>query len=200
MEELLATARNIDQSKCTGGLCNPPVLFNRNGMEYNKEVVNAIKQIIVANGETIAVAESVTAGHLQAALSVAMEASDFFQGGITCYNLGQKARHLNIEPIYAEKENCIHQQVANTMAIEVSKLFISHYGLGITGYASVVPEKEQEGLYAYFAIAYNQEVVWQKRLTSSKEKPFDVQVDYTNQMLEHLLEYLQENKLKGAGK
>jgi nicotinamide-nucleotide amidase len=162
-------------------------------MSYNEDAINKIKDILAARNETIAVAESVTAGHLQAALSMAMEASQFFQGGITCYNLGQKTRHLNIEPIHAEKENCIHQQVANNMAIEVTKLFVSHYGLGITGYASIVPEKQKEGLYAYIAIAYKQEVVWQTKLTSSKEKPFDVQVDYTNQMLEHLLEYLQKN-------
>jgi nicotinamide-nucleotide amidase len=161
-------------------------------MQYNEEHINSIKQILALQKETIAAAESVTAGHLQAALSLAIEASEYFQGGITCYNLGQKARHLNVEPIHAEKENCIHQQVANRMAIEVSKLFNSQYGLGITGYASIVPEKEQEGLYAFFAIAYQQEVVWQKKLSSSKTNPFDVQVDYTNQMLEHLLKYLQQ--------
>jgi len=161
-------------------------------MYYDEKVINSIKELLTSKSETIAVAESVTAGHLQAALSAAMEASMFFQGGITCYNLGQKTRHLNIEPIHAERENCIHQVVANNMAIEVSRLFISQYGLGITGYASPVPEKEQEGLYAFFSIAYRHEVVWQQRLSSNRKNPFEVQVDYTNQMLSHLLAYLQQ--------
>ena len=55
-------------------------------MLYDEEVINQIKEWLTAHKQTIAVAESVTAGHLQAALSSAVEASKFFQGGITAYN------------------------------------------------------------------------------------------------------------------
>ncbi len=41
-------------------------------MIYREEIINAIKDILVDKEETIAVAESVTAGHLQAAFSVGM--------------------------------------------------------------------------------------------------------------------------------
>lgn len=76
-------------------------------MIYNEDTINAIKDIMVGKEETIAVAESVTAGHLQAAFSVGIEASKFFQGGITAYNLGQKARHLNVDPVLSNKVNCV---------------------------------------------------------------------------------------------
>jgi len=39
------------------------------------------------------------------------------------------------------------------MALEVNKLFLSDIGIGITGYASVVPEAAIHELYAFFAIA-----------------------------------------------
>jgi nicotinamide-nucleotide amidase len=161
-------------------------------MVYNEAIVNSIKEIIARQQQTIAVAESVTSGHLQAALSLAIEASNIYQGGITCYNLGQKTKHLHVDPILAEQTNSVHQRVADQMAIGVSKSFISNYGIGITGYASIVPECEKEGLFAFFSLAYKQETVLQKRLTSAKEKPYEVQLDYTEQVLQNILDYLQQ--------
>ena len=81
-------------------------------MLYDENLVNTIKDILCQRKQTIAVAESVTAGHLQAALSSAVEASHFFQGGITAYNLGQKCRHLQVNPISAEGCNCVSEEVA----------------------------------------------------------------------------------------
>ena len=159
-------------------------------MVYPEEIINNIKDILTDREETIAVAESVTAGNLQAALSIAMEAKKFYQGGITTYNLGQKARHLNVEPIHSESVDCISEKVAHTMAVEVGRLFTSNYGIGITGYASLMPGKNE--LYAYVAVAHEGKVVYTKRLTSAKEKPYEVQVDYTNQVLHLFYAFLQK--------
>ena len=79
---------------------------------YNQSSIEAIRQHLVQTKQTIAVAESVTAGHLQAALSSGEEASHYFQGGITAYNAGQKTRHLNIEPVYAIAVNCVAEKIA----------------------------------------------------------------------------------------
>lgn len=159
-------------------------------MNYDKKLIDEIKDMITERQSTIAAAESVTAGHLQAALSLATEASAYFQGGITCYNLGQKTRHLNIEPIIAQQSNCIHRKIAADMAQEVCKLFLSNFGIGITGYATIIPEIEQEGLFAFVAIAEDGKLIVEKRLTSSKDQSLDVQVDYTLQVLHLLHEYL----------
>jgi len=133
------------------------------------------------------VAESVTAGHLQAALSVAIDASKFFQGGITAYNLGQKARHLHVDPIIAESTNCVDRAVAETMAIEVANLFSANYGLSITGYASKVPESDDD-LYAFFCVVHDGEVLLLDRITAAEKHPHEVQVDYPNRVLKRLYE------------
>jgi PncC family amidohydrolase len=159
-------------------------------MLYNEETLNSIKDILVSKQETIAAAESVTAGNLQAALSVAMDASKYFHGGITTYNLGQKARHLNVEPILAQKVNSVEPRIADTMAIEVSKMFLSNYGVGVTGYAAIVPECEEDGLFAYFSLAHEKKVVLAKRLTSPEKHPYEVQIDYTRQIIELINNYL----------
>ena len=162
-------------------------------MIYNEQVINSIKDILIERNESIAVAESVTAGHLQAALSAAMDASKFFQGGITTYNLGQKARHLHIDPILGENKNCVDRQIAETMAIEVAKMFSSNYGIGITGYASKVPEGEG-GLFAFYCIVHDGHVRKLERLTATEKLPFDVQVDYANQVVQSLLQLLTERE------
>ena len=164
-------------------------------MIYSEEIINAVKDILVNNAETIAVAESVTAGHLQAAFSAGMEASKYFQGGITTYNIGQKARHLHVDPILCNKVNCVAEKIANTMAIEVSRMFLSDYGIGITGYASIVPECEEEGIFAFFSLSYKNQIVLTDRLTSPADQPYEVQVDYTKQVIEKFYEFLiSENK------
>ena len=152
-------------------------------MVYNEYLVNDIKEKLVEREEPLAIAESVTSGNLQAAMSLAIDASNFYQGGITAYNLGQKARHLNVEPIHAEKCNCISAKIAATMALEAAKMFTSDYAIGITGYASIVPENEEEGLFAFVAIVYKNKVIFDKRITSEKQDVCAVQLDYTNQVL-----------------
>jgi nicotinamide-nucleotide amidase len=155
-------------------------------MIYNEGTINSIKDILISSEETIAVAESVTAGHLQAAFSAGIDASKYFQGGITAYNIGQKARHLHIDPILGNKVNCVAAKIADTMAIEVAKMFASDYGIGITGYASIVPECEEEGLFAYFSLSY--------KLTSPEKLPYEVQVDYAKKVIKRVLECLHSKR------
>jgi PncC family amidohydrolase len=163
-------------------------------MIYNEDAVNVIKDILVDREETIAMAESVTAGHLQAAFSAGVAAAKYFQGGITTYNLGQKARHLHIDPILGSKVNCVASKIAHTMAVEVAKMFASDYGIGITGYASIVPECEEEGLFAFFALSYKGEIVLTERLTSEERPPVEVQIEYTQQVINKVLQYLETNR------
>jgi PncC family amidohydrolase len=163
-------------------------------MIYNEEAINAVKDILIEREETIAAAESVTAGHLQAAFSAGVDASKYFQGGITAYNIGQKARHLHIDPILGEKVNCVAAKIADTMAIEVSKMFSSDYGIGITGYASVVPECEKEGLFAYFSLAYRGQIVVADKLYAPEQLPYKVQIEYAKQVINKIRQHLESSK------
>jgi len=158
-------------------------------MLYDEEVVNTIKEILTQRSQTISVAESVTAGHLQAALSSAIEASEFFQGGITVYNLGQKSRHLGIDPINGERCDCVDEQVARTMALNVAKMFTSHYSIAITGYASKMPEKGLNDLYAWYAISFSNEIILCEQITT-KEERVNAQIDYTRLVLRKLVTLL----------
>ena len=155
-------------------------------MNYNRPLIEKIGNKLLTKKQTIAVAESVTAGHLQAALSLAPDASRFFQGGITAYNVGQKYRHLLVEPTHALECNAVSEKVSADMALGVCELFSSDYGAAITGYATLLPEEGVNELYAYIAIAFHGEIVVTEKITSPVKDSLEVQVDYVDQVLEEL--------------
>jgi nicotinamide-nucleotide amidase len=158
-------------------------------MLYDEKLINNIKDMLIKKNHTLSLAESVTSGHLQAAFSLAKDASQFLQGGITAYNGGQKCRHLDIEPIAGLNNDCVTEQVACEMALNVNKLFISNYGIAITGYASKMPEKGINDLHAFFAIAEKNKLLLCKKITAGKEG-LEAQVDYTRQVIKEFANLL----------
>ncbi len=139
--------------------------------------------------ETIAVAESVTSGLLQLALAQAEKAAEFYQGGISVYNLGQKYRHLKVEPIHAQAVDCVSEKVSREMAINVCSLFNSDWGIGITGYATPVPESGGK-LFAFYAIAHKGKIVHKAKLTAREGDALSIQLKYVNTIIEQLLKQL----------
>ena len=137
---------------------------------------------LIAKKQTVAVAESVTAGYLQWTFSQIPDAAQFFQGGLTAYNLGQKYKHLQVEPVHAQQVNCVSQQVASQMALNISKEFSSDWGLGITGYATAVPESGNN-TYAYFAIAYRGKIKNKGLIKPAKAKPELLQAHFARYVL-----------------
>lgn len=160
-------------------------------MHYQLDILNKIGDILKEQKQTVSVAESVTAGHLQAAFSAVVEASKFFEGGLTAYNAGQKCRHLNVEPIHGLETDCVTADIAQTMALEANKLFLSNFGIAITGYASKMPEKGIHHLYAWFAIAEKDQMRLCKKITTKLER-VEAQVDYANQVIAEFGKLLQQ--------
>jgi nicotinamide-nucleotide amidase len=149
------------------------------------DIIQSISNILIERQQSIAVAESVTSGHLQVALSAAMDAVKFYQGGITAYNLGQKSRHLQVDPIHATACNCVSELVAGEMALAVCGLFTSDWGLAITGYASKVPESNNE-LFAYYAICNAGKILQSGKIEPPDGEPVQVQSFYAKELLTSL--------------
>lgn len=167
---------------------------------YDRKTVDEIRKLLASEKMTIALAESVTAGHLQAAFSLAEHAMEFFQGGITTYNIGQKIRHLAIDPFHAVACNCVSATTAEQMALGVCKLFSSDWGTSITGYAATVPELNINRVFAFYAIAFRGEIIQSKKITASIQSPLKVQVHFTNQVLMHLRKVIKKHLTSEARK
>jgi nicotinamide-nucleotide amidase len=157
---------------------------------FATDTLLAIRERLLRRQETIAVAESVTSGLVQAALSTTPDAIQFYQGGITTYNLRQKTRHLHVNTIHALSCNCVSTQVAEEMAVNVCKLFSSHWGLGITGYATPVPESN-DSLFAHYCVARGGQIMKSGIIKPAKKaEPFNIQQWYANRLLELLQDTL----------
>lgn len=101
---------------------------------------------------TLAVAESLTAGNIQARVGAISGASNFFRGGITAYTLEQKVRHLGVDAVLAERVNCVSEDVAEQMARGVCLMFDADFGVGTTGYAEPVLDQGVVHPYAWWAV------------------------------------------------
>lgn len=153
---------------------------------YPMDIIAKIKNKLLEKQETIAVAESVTAGHLQAALSQAENARQFFQGGITAYNIGQKCRQLKVEPVHALEVNGVSEQVAKQMAVHVAGLFCSQIGVAVTGYATTLPEKGIDAPFAHFAISHLGRLLCAGRLEGVGKDQLEIQLGYVDAILRTL--------------
>ena len=155
----------------------------------DEKKLKKIQRLLSAKEQTLAVAESVTTGLLQHAFGSTPCASEFFQGGITVYNAGQKYKHLQVEPIHALACNCVSQKVADDMALHCIAMFRSDWGIGITGYATPVTESRNK-VFAFFSIACRDKIMLQKKLVTSLEDPFAIQFFYTSSVINQLIKLL----------
>ena len=148
-----------------------------------KNLLSYIGSRMLQFDETIAVAESVTSGFLQFSFSQMKDASKFFKGGMTVYSPEEKVRLLKIDPQEAQKNNCVSSLIAETMALNVAKIYKTDWSIAVTGYAVPVEESNKK-LYAYFSIAYQGRVILSERLDlHSRTKAVNAQLYYTEFIL-----------------
>lgn len=158
---------------------------------YDIEIVNRIKDILISRNETLAIAESVTSGHLQAAVSLADKATEFYQGGVTTYNLTQKTKILHIDPVHAITCNCVSEKVAGEMATGATNVFKSDWAIAITGYAAPVPALGVTDLFAHWGAAHAKSVEKVEMIKAPKGAALEAQLFYTNEVLRRFLAVLQ---------
>lgn len=155
-----------------------------------KKALEIISKTLLQMNESLAVAESVTAGLIQSRLALGKDAMLYFQGGITAYNLGQKVKHLSIDPIFAERSNCVSISIAKEMACSVTRLFNSSWGIGITGYAAPVPALKVNECFAYYSFAYNGQSVFEERLDTKLKSAPVVQRLFAEKVIESFAHHL----------
>jgi nicotinamide-nucleotide amidase len=114
-----------------------------------------LKQLMLQEPRlTLAVAESVTCGRLQARIGAISGASEFFQGGLTAYTIAQKVRHLGVDRAEAERADAVSPEIAGQMARGACAFFGSDLALATSGYAEPVPARGVTQPYAFWALAH----------------------------------------------
>ena len=96
---------------------------------------NTVVAYLEDRGETVAVAESLTAGGLGHALTFTPGASKVFTGGIIAYTNDVKINILGIDAALIDEFSVVSEEVANAMADAVREKFGSTWGIATTGIA-----------------------------------------------------------------
>ena len=103
---------------------------------------------------TLAVAESLTCGHVQARIGAVSGSSQYFLGGITAYTLEQKVRQLGVDRAHARRVNCVSQRVAVEMAQGACARFGADLAVATTGYAEPSPADGIRAPLAWWALCH----------------------------------------------
>jgi nicotinamide-nucleotide amidase len=88
-----------------------------------------------ARGETVATAESCTAGRVSAALGAIPGASDYLLGGAVVYANAEKVRQCGVDPDLLATHGAVSEPVARALAEGIRARVGSTWGIGVTGIA-----------------------------------------------------------------
>lgn len=94
-----------------------------------------VHQLLLRNGETLAVAESCTGGNIASKFTRMAGASGYFLAGVVSYSNEAKEHILGVEGDVIRRYGAVSEQVACRMAEGVRRITGAHYGLSTTGIA-----------------------------------------------------------------
>ncbi len=103
---------------------------------------------------SVATAESLTSGRVQALIGAISGASEFFRGGLTAYSLEEKVKLLGVDRAAAAAVNCVSAAVAEQMAAGACRLFAADLAVATTGYAEPSPAAGVAVPFAHWAVAH----------------------------------------------
>jgi nicotinamide-nucleotide amidase len=98
-------------------------------------LASIVGQLLIANKQTVAVAESCTGGMLGAMLTDIPGCSAYFQGGVMAYANQVKTNLLNVDSQLIQDQGAVSAPVAEQMALGVRNKLGTDWGIGITGIA-----------------------------------------------------------------
>ncbi|WP_255955917.1 CinA family protein [Streptomyces odontomachi] len=114
---------------------------------------DALVDLLVARGETVAVAESLTGGLVAAELTAVPGASKTFRGSVTAYATELKARVLGVEGGLLAERGAVDPEVALQMARGVRGVLETDWGLATTGVAGPEPQDGQPVGTVFIAVS-----------------------------------------------
>ncbi|WP_294274726.1 CinA family protein [uncultured Chryseobacterium sp.] len=129
-------------------------------MELNHRLLNFINNTLTTEHETVAVAENITSGLLQFSFSQMQNAKDIFKGGFTYTH-----NSIHVPEIFhskdGESESPSPHSIAERMALSISKIFRSDWGIGVHG--NLISDGLKT-IHAHYCLAYRDEIVLSKTL------------------------------------
>jgi competence/damage-inducible protein CinA-like protein len=100
-----------------------------------EELQNAVERLLTEKRQTIAVAESMTAGLVCNRLAQIPGASGWLRGGVVCYDSRVKIEVLGVPESMIQEHGAVSAPVAERLAVAVRPVLRSDVGLSVVGFA-----------------------------------------------------------------
>lgn len=153
-------------------------------IEGDISYVDVVRQYLSENNQTLAVAESCTAGRIASDITEKSGASSFFLGGVVTYNALLKQNILGVSKNTIDTYSVVSKEVAQEMALGIQKITGANYTIATTGNAgpSTDDTHEEVGI-VFIAIATQNQVIVErfnfgqpreKVLEQAKNKAFEM--------------------------
>lgn len=131
-----------------------------------------------AAGQTVATAESLTAGLIASRLASIPGASNVLRGGLAAYATEVKTSVLGVPAAVVEEHGVISAQCAEAMAQRARKMFDSTWALAATGVAGPEEQEDRPPGTVFVAVAGPVDVrVQDLSLTGSRQQIRDASAD-----------------------
>lgn len=122
-------------------------------------LVEGLVADLIAAGQTVATAESLTGGLVVATLIDVAGASAAVRGGIVAYHSDLKALLVGVDEALLDRGGAVQAEVAEQLAVGVAQRLGATWGIGTTGVAGPTPADGRPVGTAYVAVAGPGEVV-----------------------------------------
>ncbi|MGW6304619.1 CinA family protein [Streptomyces niveus] len=117
------------------------------------EVAARVLDLLVRQGTTLAVAESLTGGLVAAELTAVPGASRALRGGVTAYATDVKRDVLGVDGTLLAERGAVDPEVARQMAVGVRGVLAAGWGIATTGVAGPEPQDGQPVGTVYVAVS-----------------------------------------------
>ncbi|WP_059011542.1 CinA family protein [Streptomyces specialis] len=112
-----------------------------------------VMELLVARGQSVAVAESLTGGLVAAELTEAPGASRMFRGSVTAYATEIKRDVLGVDGVLLKERGAVDAEVARQLAVGVRDLLGADWGAATTGVAGPEPQDGKEPGTVHIAVS-----------------------------------------------
>ncbi len=145
----------------------PKYIFGYDG----EEIEWAVGQLLRAQGQTLATAESCTGGYLGHLLTRVPGSSDYYQGGVVAYSNDLKTALLDVPAETLQTEGAVSEATACAMATGVRTRLGTDHGIASTGVAGPGGGSDQKPVgTVWIAIADAHDVVARKLLLTGDRR------------------------------
>lgn len=165
---LRITGSHVDKSLLTTEIKNQgkkmrSVFKDYQILEGDVSSIELVRQYLIENKQTLAVAESCTGGKISAEITANAGVSSFFKGGVVAYSKVLKESLLKVSSKTIEEYSVVSEQVAKEMVLGVKRLIESDFAIATTGNAGPSKDKTKEDLGVVFiAVATPKGIVVEK--------------------------------------